>query len=33
MWNIDLMQIQQFCEEQVTLREVTYEKGRVKEGS
>jgi hypothetical protein len=29
MWNIDLIQIQQFYEKLVTLREVTYEKGQV----
>jgi hypothetical protein len=28
MWNIDLIQIQQHYEKQVTLREVTIEKGR-----
>jgi hypothetical protein len=30
MWNIDPVQIQQYYERQVTLREVTYERGRVK---
>jgi hypothetical protein len=30
MWNIDLIQIQQYYEKQVTLREVTIEKGRWK---
>jgi hypothetical protein len=30
MWNADLIQIQQFYEEQVTLREVTYKKKRQK---
>jgi hypothetical protein len=33
MWNIRPKQIQQFYEQQVMLREVTYERGRVKEGS
>jgi hypothetical protein len=33
MWNIDLIQIKQFLERQVMLREVTYKKGRVKKGS
>jgi hypothetical protein len=33
MWNTDLIQIQQYYEKQVMLRKVTYEKGRVKEGS
>jgi hypothetical protein len=34
MWNINLIQMQQYYEKQVTLREViAYEKGRVKEGS
>jgi hypothetical protein len=33
MWTIALIQIQQYYEKQVTLREVTYERGRVKEDS
>jgi hypothetical protein len=33
MWNIDLIQIQQYYEKLVTLREVTYERDRVKEGN
>jgi hypothetical protein len=33
MWNIDLTQIQQYYENQVMLREVTYERGKVKEES
>jgi hypothetical protein len=33
MWNIELIQMQQYCEKQVTVREVTYEKRRVKEES
>jgi hypothetical protein len=32
MWNMDLKQIQQYYEKQITLREVTYKRGRVKEG-
>jgi hypothetical protein len=31
MWNIDPIQIQQYYEKQVTLREVTYERGRLSE--
>jgi hypothetical protein len=30
---IDLVQIQQYYEKQVMLKEVTFERGRVKEGS
>jgi hypothetical protein len=33
MWNIDIIQIQPCYEKQVMLREVTYKRGRVKEGS
>jgi hypothetical protein len=33
MWNIDLIQTQQYYEKQVTLTEVTYERRREKEGS
>jgi hypothetical protein len=33
MWNIGLIQIQQCYEQQVTLREVTYVRGKVKEES
>jgi hypothetical protein len=33
MWNLDLIQIQQYYEKLVTLREVTYERDRVKEGN
>jgi hypothetical protein len=33
MWNIDLIQIQQLYEKLVTLREITYDRGRVKEGN
>jgi hypothetical protein len=33
VWNMDLIQIQKYYEKKVTQREVTYEKGRVKEGS
>jgi hypothetical protein len=33
MWNIDLIQIQQYYEQLITQRVVTYEKGRVKEGN
>jgi hypothetical protein len=33
MWNRDLIQLQQFYEKQVMLREVTYERGKVKGGS
>jgi hypothetical protein len=33
MQNIDLIQIQQYYEKQVTLRRVTYKKGRVKGGN
>jgi hypothetical protein len=30
MWNIDLIQIQQYYEKQVMLREVTYERRKIK---
>jgi hypothetical protein len=33
MWNIDLIQIQQYYEKQVTLRGGHIREGRVKEGS
>jgi hypothetical protein len=33
MWTTDLIQIQKFYEKQVMLREVTYERVRVEEGS
>jgi hypothetical protein len=33
MWNIGLIQMQQYYEKQVMLGEVTYERRRVKEGS
>jgi hypothetical protein len=33
IWNIDLIQIQQYYDKQVMLREVTYKRGKVKEGS
>jgi hypothetical protein len=33
MWNTGPIQIQQYYEKQVTLREVTQERGMVKEGS
>jgi hypothetical protein len=33
MWIIGLTQIQQYYEKQITLREVTNGRGRVKEGS
>jgi hypothetical protein len=33
MWNIDLIQVQQYYEKWVMLREVTYERGRIKEGT
>jgi hypothetical protein len=33
MWNIDLIKIHQYYEKLVTLREITYKRGRVKEGN
>jgi hypothetical protein len=33
MWDIDLIQMQQYYEKQVTLRDITYESRRAKEGS
>jgi hypothetical protein len=33
MWNIELIQIQQYYEKQVTLRRGHIREGRVKEGS
>jgi hypothetical protein len=32
MWNTDLIQMQQYYKKQVTLREVTYDIVRIKEG-
>jgi hypothetical protein len=33
MWNIDLTQIKQYYEKQITLRKVTNKRGRIEEGS
>jgi hypothetical protein len=33
MWSIDLIQIQQYYEKQITLRGGQYERGRAKKGN